>query len=900
MVKVFSRNRDRAPSGSQDPSGDQTRFDDRIPVLGRISPRNRILLASAALIVVAGILAWRAGAGHGGVDFNQDVRPILNERCVTCHGGVRRESDLSLLFRADALEPAQSGRQAIVPGRPGKSELIRRVTHTDPEERMPLEHPPLSKEEISVLRRWIEQGAPWDPHWAYVAPIEKPLPEVSDPNWPQGGIDRFVLAELDQKGLRPSPRADCAVLLRRTSLDLTGLPPSPEEADAFCHDPSPEHLERAVDRMLASPQFGERWAGYWLDLARYADTNGYEKDEHRTIWKYRDWVIQAFNANVPFDQFSTSQLAGDLLPNPDDQLVATAFHRNTMTNTEGGTDDEEFRLAAVMDRLNTTFEVWQSTTISCAQCHGHPYDPFRQTEFYDLLAFFDNTADADRHDNEPKLYHFDREPERGHRLVAELEATTQRMHESVDPEEFVAWLERFESYARDADRVPRFDGRALEPHVIRLGQKEAADRSPNDVAVLRDLYLDISPTFEALRQERTRLRESIAALDPVTTPVIRELPPEASRTTYVFERGNRFLPGRQAEHGVPHALPDLPDGAPANRLGLARWLFAPDNPLTARVTVNRFWEQLFGTGLVKTVEDFGTQGDPPTHPALLDWLALRFSQELGWSVKALLKEIVASATYQQSSRVSPELLELDPYNEWLARGPRFRLSAEHIRDQALAVSGLLSNKMLGPSVFPPQPPGLWRNPYSTMQWVTSEGEDRYRRALYTYWRRTVPYPSMLAFDAMSRELCTSRRIRTNSPLQSLVTLNDPVYVEAAVALAGRMRAEGGDSVESQLRRGYRLALQREISDEALHSLLELYEVALESYRQRPEDAAALLHVKELAFPDYVQVVKTDYGATPVAEPSAPAPPEGSATPEEGALAVAANVLLNLDAFLTKE
>ncbi len=866
-------------------------------------PTRRRTLAIAVVLAAGAAVLWIGRTGDDVVDFNEDIRPILNENCVTCHGGVRRQAELSLLFRDDALQPAESGKYAIVPGQSGESELIRRVAHADPDERMPAEAPPLGRREIDLLKRWIDKGAEWEPHWAYVAPAAPDMPAVSDPAWPKNDIDRFVLARLDRENLRPSPQANCRVLLRRASLDLTGLPPAPEDADAFCSDPSDAAYEAAVDRLLASPRFGERWAGYWLDLARYADSNGYEKDLPRTIWRYRDWVIEAFNEDMPFDRFSMEQLAGDLFPNPDTQrLVATAFHRNTMTNTEGGTDDEEFRVAAVMDRLNTTFEVWQGTTIGCVQCHGHPYDPFREEEFYELLAFFNNTADMDREDNEPKLYEFDERPEEGQRLLAELENLEREMRASVPPDEFAAWTHRFEAYARDTDRPPFFEGRALFPPIIRIAQKEADRRSPNDRVQLRSLFIDMNPAFEARRAERARLRQAIADLDPVTTPIVRELPANEARATHIFERGNWLAHGDEVQPGVPDALPPLSKDAPKNRLGLVEWLFDPGNPLTARVAVNRFWEQLFGAGIVETVEDFGTQGEPPTHPDLLDALALQFSQEFGWSVKRLLKEIVTSAAYRQSSHVSPELLAVDPENKLLARGPRFRLSAEQIRDQALAVSGLLSDKMLGPSVFPPQPPGLWSNPYSDLTWVTSEGEDRYRRALYTYWRRTVPYPSLIAFDAMTRELCTSRRIRTNSPLQSLITLNDPVYVEAAVALARRMQKAASDAPEEQLRAGYRLALQRDPPAATLEPLMSLYETALAQYRDSPEDAAALVHIKENAFAGYEEAPQTDYGSEPAYAPSEPASRAraDAASPEEGALTVAANAILNLDAFLTKE
>ena len=822
-----------------------------------------------AVLAVAGILWHLSSERDSSVDFNRDVRPILNENCVTCHGGVRREAELSLLFREDALKPAKSGKPAIVPGDPRRSELMHRIQHSDEDERMPLDGAPLSEHEVTLLKEWIADGAPWEPHWAYVAPSKPDLPAISDTEWPQNGIDYFVLAKIDSAGLAPSPRADCAHLVRRVSLDLIGLPPTPEQADDFCR--KPQSYERVVDSLLASPRFGERWASLWLDLARYADSNGYETDNPRVIWKYRDWVIRAFNDDMPFDRFSIEQIAGDLLPDPgEDQLIATAFHRNTMTNTEGGTDDEEFRVAAVIDRVHTTFEVWQGTTMACAQCHGHPYDPFRQEEFYKLYAFFNNTADADQFDNEPKMYHFsDEARSEGEQIVAEMHRAEPEITDSLA---WIAWVDSLEAYAADGARPPTFDERLVPPRILRIAKR--SDRSPNDVDQLREFF---TQAHQPALQERIReLRTRRGDLEPISTPIMKELPKDKERFTYVFDRGNWMVRGERVEPDVPLSLPALPEDAPRNRLGLANWLVSPENPLTARVTVNRFWEQLFGQGIVETLEDFGTQGASRTHPELLDWLALRFMNERRWSVKSLLKDIVMSATYQQSSRVTPELLQHDPGNVLLARGPRFRLSAEQVRDQALAVSGLLSDKMYGPSVYPVQPEGVWNNPYSSLEWQTSEGEDRHRRALYTFWRRTAPHPSLLAFDAMSREVCTSRRIRTNTSLQALVTLNDPTYVEAAIALAESMKAEGGSSVEDQIRRGYRRALMSDPSAETLTSLQDLYVRALAEYQNDSEKRKSLFSNATFA------------------------EREESVAPVDAALAVVANAIMNLDSFLTKE
>ena len=929
---------------------------------------NRFRSRKTALPAAAGVLALLVavvivfGGRHDEVDFNADVRPLFNQRCITCHGGVKQAGEFSVLFRSEALDTTESGRPAIIPGHPGDSELIRRVTHTDPDERMPADGPPLTDEQIETLARWIEGGAEWEEHWAYVKPQPKPLPDVERADWPQNGIDFFVLAKLEEEGLSPSVRADCARLLRRVSLDLTGLPPTPEEADAFCADPSPEAYERAVDRLLASPRYGEHWAGMWLDLARYADTKGYERDAERTIWRYRDWLIDAFNRDLPFDEFTVEQIAGDLLPGAtDEQILATAFHRNTMTNDEGGTDDEEFRTAAVLDRVNTTWDVWQGTTFACVQCHSHPYDPFRHEEYYASVAFFNNTEDADRRDERPWLVSY---PEAEEEEIQEIltwmadlgvaaeslrtSALAERLErtlypnarlvpsqfdarnemtcesEACNPNTGGSWI-RFDSLdltGKSAVSYGYYGGRddaTLDVHIgspdgRRLsrarpgptGGGEGVVRVPleetegvHDVYFvfnrngesggirLHWIYLHDAPPGELDPAVQTELEEKQTALVTLSgeglTPVLRELPPERSRTTRVFERGNWLTQGDTVQPDVPASLGALPEGAPPNRLGFARWLVSPENPLAARVAVNRFWARLFGIGIVETEEDFGTQGLPPSHPELLDWLALSFMHEHEWSMKALLKEIVTSATYQQTSAFRPELRERDPQNRLLARGPRYRLSAETVRDQALAASGLLSEKMYGPSVMPPQPPGIWNSPYNGEVWEASEGEDRYRRGLYTFWKRTSPYPSMMAFDSPTREVCLVRRVRTNTPLQALVTLNDPVYVEAAQALAGRMMAEGGPDLQDKLARGYRLALVREPEPKALRTLQALYHDALVHYRDRPDEGAALVH--------------------PVADTTAPPlalAEEAAGQAEKAALTVVANAILNLDAFMMKE
>jgi len=703
------------------------------------------------ILIIATLLGvWWLSNSHGSkVDFNADVRPILNKNCLACHGGVKQQSDLSFLFVKEAFEPAKSGKRAIVPGSPRRSEMIKRIKSTDPDVMMPPDREQLTDEEIEILTRWIDQGAKVENHWAY----KMPNLDLKDKS-----IDYFIDEKLKSEDLSFSKEASKASLLRRVSLDLTGLPPTHEEATAFLNNEGDQAYEKLVDRLLDSDHFGERWTAMWLDLARYADSQGYQKDLIRKeIWRYRDWLINAFNKDMPFDQFTVEQLAGDLLDNPEEnQILATAFHRNTMTNDEGGTDDEEYRVAAVIDRVNTTFEVWQGTTISCVQCHSHPYDPIRHTEFYELYAYFNNTADADLSSDIPKKVLF---------------SPAQRTHREQ----------------------------------MRLELQELGD--------------SLSEEFQ------TRMTDFIA-VQPGAVQIMEELPSDSSRLTRVFERGNWLAHGDTVVADTPDFLP--PSEYSKDRLGLAQWLVDGKNPLTSRVIVNRFWEQIFGNGLVYTLEDFGTQGIKPTHPELLDYLALRFQDEHQWSIKSLLKEMVMSKTYRQSSEISDDLYEKDRYNYLLARGPRHRLSAESIRDQALAISGLLNRKVYGPSVMPYQPEGVWNVIRHVDRWKTGLDGDQHRRGLYTFWRRVSPYPSMMSFDVPSREVCVSRRIRTNTPLQALVTMNDPVFVEASEALADRMRTEGGEDIEDQIDHGYFLALMEKPDDGKKQELLKLYHDTNES------------------------------------------------------------------------
>ena len=786
-------------------------------------------------------------------DFNHLIRPILSENCYKCHGpdDGARKSNLRFDLPNEALRPAKSGKIAIVPGAPERSELVARITAPDPQKRMPPASTgkKLSPAQIESLESWIRAGAVYEPHWAYVKPVRPALPETRDEAWPLNPIDRFILDRLEHEGLKPSAPADRYTLFRRVSLDLTGLPPTVEQVDAFVKDPDPQAYERVVDGLLNSKAFGEHWARMWLDLARYADSAGYADDPPRTIWAYRDYVIRAFNDNKPFDQFTIEQLAGDLLPNPtEEQRVATAFHRNTMTNNEGGTDDEEFRNAAVVDRVNTTMSVWMGTSMACAQCHHHKYDPFSQQEYFQLFAILNNTQDADRSDEAPvkRLYSPQQKEQlrcaqdEAWQLEQKLRSGTPQSQARLDQWEGEFPLELAWQNALGSLSLP-------------LTEEQAASQIANPPALILDLLLLPARTEDqesmvgdwyrshldpGLKREQARcaeLEKLIHDVKPNTVPMMHELEGDSRRQTHVQLRGNFLALGEAVTEGVPAVFKQLPADQPPNRLALARWLVDPDNPLTARVIANRFWEQVFGTGIVRTSEDFGSQGDLPTHPELLDWLATEFVSS-GWNVKALLKSMVTSATYRQSSRLTPELLERDPDNRLLARGPRYRLTAEEVRDQALFDSGLLSRKMCGPPVRPPQPSlGLTAAFGGSLDWKTSEGEDRYRRAVYTEWRRTNPYASMATFDAPNREVCALRRTRSNTPLQALVTLNDPVYVEAAQALGARM-AHARGSLDAKLTAGFRACLARPPRAAELKRLSDFYQTVRADYANDPESA----------------------------------------------------------------
>jgi hypothetical protein len=996
----------------------------------------------------------------GEVHFNRDIRPILSDRCFACHGP--DEANRKSPLRLDREESAKS---RIAAGDPERSEVFKRITSTNPVLRMPpayAGHDRLTEREIALIRQWIEEGAKYEAHWSFT-PVRRPaVPEVGQRGWVRNPIDAFVLARLAQEGLKPSPEAEPATLVRRVTLDLTGLPPRPEEVEAYLGEASPSAYERLVDRLLASPRHAERMAIRWLEAARYSDTNGYQTDGPREMWRWRDWVIEAFQKNMPFDQFTIEQIAGDLLPDATlSQKIATGFHRNHRTSAEGGIVDEEFRVEYVADRVETTATVWLGLTLGCARCHDHKYDPFTQKEFYQLFAFFNNVPEKGF------VYNFGNEEpyikaplvEQARKLaelddrIGELEEKLRRMAPKIekaqarwerkvagsaldwnvnrglvfhdplegseagragmarrfngkdfvdagkdvakfnyrDPFTFAAWvkpetangaiLSRAEDYfegqghalyllngklrlhiifrwtdlgmrvetedpirlnewqhvaatydgsmkaagvriyvngepkklkvlfdqciwpieSKEPFRIGaggglRFEGLIDEVRVYEraLTSEEAAvlalldsagavaaipagRRSRAQADKLRMCFLErYAPgvvrkrlaDLAALRAERDRFYESIP-----TVMVMAER--KERRETYLLRRGAYDAPGEKVEPGTPAVLPPMRGGWPKNRLGLAKWLVDRENPLTARVMVNRLWQMLFGTGIVKTVEDFGSQGEWPLHRELLDWLAAEF-MESGWNVRHILKTMVMSATYRQSSKVSRELLEKDPENRLLARGPRLRLPPEMIRDQALAVSGLLVEKVGGPSVKPYQPAGLWQELHGGKGYEQDKGEGLYRRSLYTYWKRTVAPPAMVIFDSPNREVCSVRESRTNTPLQALNLMNDVTYVEAARKLAERMLREGGKTPAERIVWAFRTTLARAPKQGEMEVMDRTLRKFSEYYAKHPGDAKEYVSQGESA-----------------------RHPKLDAT-ELAAYTAVASLLLNLDETITKE
>ncbi len=1012
------------------------------------------------------VIVGLAGSMHAAenIRFNRDVRPILSNTCLECHGldAKKREADLRLDSREGAIAELESGEgRAIVPDKPDESILLARITSHDADQKMP---PPdsgktLTEAQIDILRKWISQGANYERHWAFVAPESAPLPKVKQTAWPRNPIDYFVLARLEKEGLAPSPEADRRMLIRRVAFDVTGLPPTHEEIREFLDDPSPHAYEQMVDRFLASRHYGEHMARQWLDLARYADSNGYQYDTERTMWVWRDWVIDAYNTNMPFDRFTVEQLAGDLLPGATpQQVLATGFNRNHSITIEGGVIDEEYRTEYVLDRLVTSTTVWMGLTMGCARCHDHKFDPISQKEFYQLSAFFNQVPEKGNSGFDPKqnivsplaksdkaetlatlaalreqLAALQRAPdqatvERAAKDIASatagwdvLDAT--RMTSSggstfvklpdrsivvgggnsqKDTYEIAAHTEltnitavrleclthsslpaggpgrnsnsnfvlsEFELVAVSIEdptkQQPITFARATADysqqgyHVSKSIDGTVAENSgwavdgPNRKEPATAVFYAAQPFgFDGgtelvfgLRHESSfemhgigRPRLSITQEDPATlTPggipadvrKIAAMPP-ATRKPVETARLQAFVAGQRAAEaeaiqaqivelstatataakypptmvmrdmsqprethflimgqydrkgdvvvpGVPASLLPMQHDAPANRLGFAEWLTDPAHPLTARVAVNRYWQRMFGTGLVKTAEDFGTQGEWPSHPELLDALAVTFAKN--WDVKAIQRLLLTSATYRQSPRVSKELFDRDPENRLLARGPRFRLDAEQIRDQALAVSGLLVDKVGGPSVYPYQPPGLWmelnNRPGYSKAYEAGKGEDLYRRSIYTFWKRTVLSPMLTTFDAPGREFCTVRRSRTNTPLQALLLLQGPQYVEAARHLAQRMMTEGGQSIEPRIAFGFELATAREPNDKEIAVIARVYRDRLTRFQQDPQAADKMLSVG-----DSPRDRKLD-------------------TAEHAAWTEVARLLLNLDETITK-
>jgi hypothetical protein len=1021
-----------------------------------------------------------AFAAEAPVEFNRDIRPILSDACYHCHGPDKAKRKAGL-----RLDSETSAAKVIKAGKATESELYRRVSSTDADVQMP---PPksgrkLDTRQIELLRRWIEQGAQWQKHWAFIPPKTPALPKVKDAGWPRNGIDYFILDRLEGEGLRPSPPTDKTTLIRRVTLDLTGLPPTPPEVDAFLADTSPSAYEKVVDRLLRSPRYGEQMAERWLNAARYADTSGYQTDGERFMWRWRDWVIDSFNRNQPFDQFTIEQIAGDLLANATlEQKIATGFNRNHRGNSEGGIIPEEYAVEYVVDRVETTSTVWLGLTMGCVRCHEHKYDPIKQKEFYQLFAYFNNVpeygraikygnsppyikaptpamqkelarldaqlaaAQKDFADLAPRLAEaqaawektLDRSrpidwwPDEGLHAHFALDGDTANASDKTKPARFVdgeaaysagklgqaadlegrraievadvgdfGYLDRFSlaawvnakapngtllSRMKDTSRATGYsvrlkNGKLQVNLVVRWlddatrveterslpldkwqhvtvtydGSRQASgikvyvDGRPEKLVVLLDvlnqtfkttepfrvgagggpegrfrgliddvrIYAEALPAEEAallasadpitaivalapdkrspeqerklstyflrhhapdairqahhkvaeLRHDRAKLNDSFP-----TTMVMEEMP--TPRDTFVLVRGQYDKHGEKVQPGVPEALVPLPSGVPNNRLGLAKWLVDPGNPLTARVTVNRFWQQHFGTGLVKTVDDFGSQGEWPSHPELLDWLATEFIRS-GWDVKALQKRIVMSATYRQSSKVTKELVHKDPENRLLARGPRYRLTAETIRDQALFASGLLVEKLGGPSVKTYQPPGLWKE-LSDTDYHADSGEGLWRRSLYTFWKRTIAPPAMMTFDASPRETCTVRETRTNTPLQALNLMNDVTYVEASRKLAERVMTEAGAPPEERLTLAFRLATARKPSDAELRILRAGFEHHRAEYRKNPLSALKLVSVGEAKRNEKLDVE------------------------ELAAYAAVAGLILNLDETITKE
>lgn len=1032
-----------------------------------------------ALCLALGPMVARAAGAEARLDFNRDVRPILSDRCFSCHGPDHedRQAGLRLDLREAAIAALDSGSTAVVPGDPATSEIIARITSTDPDVVMPPPrfNKPITPAEAEILNRWIAEGAEYRGHWAFER-VERPAkPEVKDTAWPKTPIDRFILARLEQEGLAPNPEADKVTLARRLALDLTGLPPVPAAVDAFVADASPDAYERYVDTLLASPHYGERMAIEWLDASRYADSSGYQTDSSRQNWPWRDWLIKAYNDNMPFDRFTIDQLAGDMLDHPTrDQIVATGFNRNHRLNGEGGIIAEEWRVETVIDRVETTAQTWMALSAGCARCHDHKYDPLSQKEFYSLFALFNNvpetgtnSGDTHRGGGNVQPVHLLPSPEQERELarlqqvvadaeaavkteVANIDSLVATWEESIRPaiaapqnawepfeplelrsaggasfrrSEDGTWLvegkvppkdtyefetlvpadslggirievlpdaslaaggfgragngnivvtkieaeieppgddakvipveltraeasyeqnewsaksvlqlkgEKSKGWAIDGNdpekRVPRqiavfpakpvampenarlvvrirqeaFDGHSIgrfrlafsgdDPAMLGVGGSklpqavkdaiavERDKRSPQQKAEIAKFYrANVDGPIRRAEMARDAATKSVTSFkDSLTSAmVMKEGPP---RDAFVLLRGEYDKRGDKVEAGLPAFLPALPEGTKADRLALAKWLVSRDHPLTSRVWVNRMWERLFGTGLSKTSENLGSQAEFPSHPELLDWMAAEF-METGWDMKRFLKLLVTSAVYRQSATATPEKLAQDPANRFVARAPRIRLPGEAVRDGALATSGLLVPTVGGPSVRPWMPDGVWdeTSKYGDLRgYKPDSGPGRYRRTMYTVWKRTAAPPTMLLFDAPNRETCTVKRSRTNTPLQALALLNETTFVEAAHGLANRMIGEGGATPANRISHAFRLAIGRQPTANELAALVAGFEADLATFTAAPERAEKFVAVGLVKKPD------------------------GVPAPEFAAYSLAANVIINLDEFVMRE
>lgn len=807
------------------------------------------------LVGLLTIAPWAWGAPS----YNRDIRPILSENCFYCHGQDPNHRKAGLrLDRADgAMKAVKSGEIAIVPGDLKNSALIERINSTYADDQMP---PPdsnrmLSAEQKKTLAEWIKSGAKYEEHWAYIAPVKAELPVVKNAGWVRNPIDRFVLAKLEAAGMEPAPEADRATLIRRLYDDLIGLPPTPAEVDAFVADQSPNSYENLVDKLLASEHYGERMALPWLDAARYADSNGFQQEGDTWQWVWRDWVVKALNRNEPFDQFSIEQLAGDLLPHPTpEQMVATAFNRNHLLNGEGGAIPEEQRFNNLFDRVDTTATTWLGLTVACAQCHDHKYDPITQRDYYSLLAAFNNVSETGLAGNVSAQYRpaeptMEYPTDEAKRELVSYEAPVQYLEQSTHAKrKFELALAIWEGAVTPETKTP--DGRPLVNRLqdlrIEPGKRTAAQKKKLHTALRKEFEKDFWPTFEKKDEGLSKLEEAKKALAKYKVeefPRVMVMRDDKPRQTFILDRGSYEKPTPvKVQCDTPAFLPPMPKDFPHNRLGIAKWLFLPDNPLTARVQVNRMWQLFFGKGLVKTPEDMGVQSEYPVHRELLDWLAVEF-RESGWDMKHMHRLIVTSATYRQSSRVTPLMKERDPENKLISRAGRFRMPAMILRDVALSASGLIDLRVGGKPVYPYQPAGAWDALAITKErdftYPTSSGRDLYRRSLYTFWRRTVQPADM--FDASTRQTCKVRQSITCTPLHALTTLNDVTWVEAARVLAAHaMEAKADD--DGRLTFAFRRICAREPTAKDLAALHRALDRQRAIYKAAPAAAAKVVTI----------------------------------------------------------